>query len=218
MVPLARRLARTWDVCAPDLPGYGMSPHPPRPLSIPALADALRAWMDCLGLERAHLVGNSMGCQVITMLVARCPERVGRLALFGPSMDPRVLPLLRLGLRGAVNMLFEQVAFYPVLVGDYLRAGVRETFAGLQESIYAPTLAQMRDVSAPALVIRGEHDWLVTQAHCQSAAQALPRGRMATLAGGGHVVHYSAPEAAAALVSAFLEGRGGFDDDNRTSV
>ena len=53
------------------------------------LSGALSAWMEGIGVERATLVGNSMGCQVIAELAACHPERVERAVLQGPTMDPR---------------------------------------------------------------------------------------------------------------------------------
>src|SRR5436190_17187630 len=64
MIPLAERLAERTYVYAPDLPGFGKSDHPNRPLDIAGLADALAGWMRATGITRAALIGNSMGCQV----------------------------------------------------------------------------------------------------------------------------------------------------------
>src|SRR5436190_2195210 len=64
MLPLAERLADHAHVYAPDLPGFGKSDHPERPLDIAGLADGLAAWMHVTGIPRAALIGNSMGCQV----------------------------------------------------------------------------------------------------------------------------------------------------------
>ena len=71
MIPLAARLAAHAHVYAPDLPGFGKSDHPERPLKIAGLADALAGWMRATGLARAALIGNSMGCQVIAELALR---------------------------------------------------------------------------------------------------------------------------------------------------
>jgi 2-hydroxy-6-oxonona-2,4-dienedioate hydrolase len=89
MVPAAERLAHDRRVFVPDLPGFGLSESPPCVLDVAGLSGTLSAWMEGIGLERATLVGNSMGCQVITELAARHPERVERAVLQGPTMDPR---------------------------------------------------------------------------------------------------------------------------------
>jgi pimeloyl-ACP methyl ester carboxylesterase len=45
---------------------------------LPELPDALRAWMDTIGLRRAALVGNSLGCQIAVELAVRRPETIPR--------------------------------------------------------------------------------------------------------------------------------------------
>src|SRR5581483_11388064 len=88
MAPLARSLAPHCRVLAPDLPGFGKSDHPPHVLDVPQLADALIDWMAAVGLPRAALVGNSMGCQIAVDAAVRYPERVERLVLQGVTIDP----------------------------------------------------------------------------------------------------------------------------------
>src|SRR3954471_4860320 len=80
-VPLAEQLVRTRRVLAPDLPGYGRSGSPRRALGIEELANALTEWLDLAELERAPLVGNSLGCQIAVDLAARRPGRVDSLVL-----------------------------------------------------------------------------------------------------------------------------------------
>src|SRR4051794_30941443 len=106
-VPLAERLVRRYAVLAPDLPGYGRSGTPDRALGIEALAEALRAWLDRAELPTASLVGNSVGCQVAVELAARSPERVERLVLVGPTMDPSAPTLLRQSVRLARDLVHE---------------------------------------------------------------------------------------------------------------
>lgn len=89
MVPIAERLAPYNRVFAPDLPGFGRSERPLQALDVAGLSDALSNWMGEVGLERAALVGNSMGCQVIADLAVRYPARVARAVLQGPTMDPK---------------------------------------------------------------------------------------------------------------------------------
>src|SRR3954451_20660458 len=88
MLPLAQSLARWFFVIVPDLPGSGRSEKPPTPLGIGGLAEALAGCLDVLELERPALVANTMGCQVITELAFRFPDRAGPLTLVGPTVDP----------------------------------------------------------------------------------------------------------------------------------
>ena len=60
MVPLAKALAPSYRVHAPDLPGFGDSEKPPQVLNLAELTDCLVAWTRACGLERAVFLGNSV--------------------------------------------------------------------------------------------------------------------------------------------------------------
>jgi len=81
LMPTAQALAPRWTNVVPDLPGYGRSERPDRVLDIPALAEALMAVMDALEIDKAVLVGNSMGCAISLEVAHAAPERVERLVL-----------------------------------------------------------------------------------------------------------------------------------------
>lgn len=79
-------LAERYRVIVPDLPGYGRSSKN-LDLSDPfgSLADAIRGFLDVLGLDRAHLVGNSYGGACALRLALDTPHRVDKLVLMGPG-------------------------------------------------------------------------------------------------------------------------------------
>jgi pimeloyl-ACP methyl ester carboxylesterase len=85
-LPLFWDLARDHHVFAVDLPGFGESGKPVRPLHPAYFARWLVAWMKVVGLERAHLVGNSMGGRIALEVGLRSPEVVDRLVLLAPSL------------------------------------------------------------------------------------------------------------------------------------
>jgi pimeloyl-ACP methyl ester carboxylesterase len=88
MVPTIEVLGRYRHVYAPDLPGFGRSGGPRAPMDIPGLAASLAGWMRAAGIEKADVVAHSFGCQIAAEFAARNPERVGRLALLGPTGNP----------------------------------------------------------------------------------------------------------------------------------
>jgi pimeloyl-ACP methyl ester carboxylesterase len=69
--PVLTRLEQHHDVLALDLPGYGRSPPLDVEPTVPALVDAVQRTLDDAGLERPHLVGNSMGGWIAAELAAR---------------------------------------------------------------------------------------------------------------------------------------------------
>ena len=94
-------LAGRFRVVAVDLPGFGDSDKPiGAAYDAPFFADAMIDLLDALELDRADLIGNSLGGRVALEVALRDPERVGRLALLAPSLawrrPRRWAPALRL--------------------------------------------------------------------------------------------------------------------------
>ncbi len=124
-IPLAERLAGSFDVYLPDLPGHGMSETPPKPLDVDDLAAELIDWMDAIGIARASLVGHSMGCQVAVQIAIRQPPRVDRLILIGITPDPGARGTLQQVRRFVIGGAYERFSLNYHLVKDYVRMGAR---------------------------------------------------------------------------------------------
>ncbi len=207
MVPTADRLAAAgnFTVAALDLPGFGRSDSPREVLNVPQLADALLAWMDVESLERAHFLGNSFGCQIIADLAARYPDRIDRLILTGPALDPAIrrfwLPPWRL-LRDAIR----EPGLIPVVLYDFFEMGPRRAVGTYWHALRDRIEEKLPAISAPALVLRGEHDPIASQAWCDRVARLIPAGgaHCETLPGGSHAIPYSAPDWVARRATAFF--------------
>lgn len=100
-LPTVVALAGEFRTIAVDLPGFGDSVKPISAAYDPAyFASTMVALLDALELERAHVIGNSMGGRVALELGLSAPDRVDRLGLLAPSLawlrDRPWAPLLRL--------------------------------------------------------------------------------------------------------------------------
>jgi pimeloyl-ACP methyl ester carboxylesterase len=129
-LPTLAALADSHQVIAVDLPGFGDSDKPiGAPYDAPWFARALVGLLDELGLERANLVGNSMGGRVAIELGLVAPERTGRIALLSPALawlrDRRWALVVR-ALRPELGLL--QLAPRPVVEGV-----VRRLIPGAQD-------------------------------------------------------------------------------------
>jgi pimeloyl-ACP methyl ester carboxylesterase len=83
----AAALSRHYRVHALDLPGFGSSCKPATaPYNAAYFADSVLGVMDALGIERGHLVGNSLGGRVAIEVGLRAPERVYGLGLLCPAV------------------------------------------------------------------------------------------------------------------------------------
>lgn len=85
MLPPLWDLARDHRVIAPDLPGFGGSSKPIRSYDFPFFASWLKAFMDALGIEKASLVGNSLGGRIALEAGLSLPDRIDRMVLLCPS-------------------------------------------------------------------------------------------------------------------------------------
>ncbi|HXZ64627.1 MAG TPA: alpha/beta fold hydrolase [Streptosporangiaceae bacterium] len=79
-------IARRFRAVMMDLPGYGRSAaRPPAGHFFTIAAGALAGLLDHLGVEKVHLIGNSLGGGTAVRFALDCPDRVGRLVLMGPG-------------------------------------------------------------------------------------------------------------------------------------
>lgn len=215
MVPLARRLAADVPVYSPDLPGFGLSGKPRRILTVPGMADALAAWMDSMGIGRAALVGNSLGCEVLVALAVRHPDRVERLVLQGPTPDPEQASALRQVMLFCVTGLFERWSLGWIALADYLRGGVWryiQTFRHMQAYRVDEALPR---IAVPVLVVRGSRDFLVPQAWVDRIVHRLPAGRLVVVLGAAHGMSYSHSRQLRNAILPFLLGRDDRSPDAR---
>lgn len=109
-LPTIWDLSRDHRVIALDLPGFGESGKPLRPLHAAFFARHVVAVLDALGIEGARLIGNSMGGRVALEVALRSPDRVEAIALLAPSMAFR---RFRFGV-GLVRLIRHELAFLPI--------------------------------------------------------------------------------------------------------
>ncbi len=210
MMPVAACLATAFRVHVPDLPGFGDSAHPRTILDVDGLADGLAGWMAAAGIARAALLGNSFGCQVILALAERHPSRVTCCVLQGPTAPPEERTWFWQAVRWRQNNRFNPPELGPVSYGDYRRAGYLRTLRTFQFSLRDRPEERLPRVAAPALVVRGQCDPICREDWAQRVARDLVNGSLAVIPGVAHTLVFTAPEALAAVASAFAHGIIGF--------
>jgi pimeloyl-ACP methyl ester carboxylesterase len=141
---VAERLAERHLVIAPDLIGHGDSATPRGDYSLGAHAAVIRDLLSALGIERATMVGHSLGGGVAMVYFWQFPERVERLALVSSGgLGDEVSPLLRsAALPGASALI--SLATHRLVTGNLDRAGValreRGSWVGAQLQAVARAL------------------------------------------------------------------------------
>ncbi len=209
LLPTAERLAAEFRTFVPDLPGNGRSEGPRAPLTIGEQADALLAFCDAVGVERATFVGNSMGCQVLTELVVRAPERVDRSVLVSPAGGRHSRPLPRALGQMAVDAVLEPPSIGLVSVPDYLRFGLVRSFQQFSAMTKFPALDRFVSMAGPALTVVGSRDPLVPGPDRVAEVVALcpPGHDFVVISGSAHAVNYSHPDVLAHVIREWAAGR-----------
>lgn len=223
-------LAQAFRAVALDLPGFGLSERPQdRSLSLSTLAEIVRGLLDHLGVERAHVVGHSLGGMVGARLAAGFPQRVGKLVLVASPLQmaaPGLLaaPLLEplwataLGLLLAHRPLRELIwrsgyydpaaltaedrehYFLPSRIQGYSRC-----LLGLLRSLPHDPPPELSRLSLPVLILWGEADRAFTSpARGRQLRDGLPDGRLQVIPRAGHMLLEERPQEANAAILAFL--------------
>ncbi len=205
MVPIAERLAPYHRVFATDLPGFGRSEGPLQTLDVAGLADALSDWMGEVGLERAALVGNSMGCQVIADLAVRHPGRVERAVLQGPTMDPLGRSAPRQVGRFLLDVPREPLSLIPIELLDYLSVGTRRAWRTFRYALEDRIEKKLPNMRVPTLVVSGSRDPIVPQRWAKEVVELLPMGRLCVIPGAAHAANYGWAAECAHVIQAFLD-------------
>jgi pimeloyl-ACP methyl ester carboxylesterase len=220
LMPTAERLAPAFRSLVPDLPGYGRSADPPRTLGIPALAEATLGFLDALGIRRATLVGNSMGCPVICEVVRIAPDRVDRAVLVSPSGGRHNQPLGRAIGQLVMDALREPPGLARVAVPDYVRFGPVNTLRLFRAMSDYPTLERFLALSRPTLAVLGSRDPLVPgRARVEAVADRAPDHlSLVVILGAAHALNFSHPGELANVVASWLADREIVDDPHQPGL
>ncbi len=205
--PTLREMARR-DLCcttiAPDLPGFGKTEGPPEALDMDGLADWIIELMDARNIARAHLAGNSMGCQVIMALARRYQDRVGGLVLQGPTTGDRLVPPWRYVIGLAADAVNESLWYNLKLVKMYSQMGIPRYMATVGHMLSDDPIAHAKEITAPCLVIRGGHDAIVSDLTARQLTAALPDAVYTPLDHAAHAIEFNNPEAFTDAMITFL--------------
>ena len=189
-----RRRSLTCSTIAPDMPGYGRSMGAPRDApGMEELADWLVRLLDQRGIERAHLAGNSMGCQVALAMARRYGKRVGGLVLQGPTTGNRIVPPWRYALGLISDTIYENPAYSMRLLKMYTQMGPYRYAITVKKMLEDDPFANIEQVKAPCLVIRGGNDTIVSDEVARRLTATLPDAVYLPLDHAAHAIEYNNP-------------------------
>jgi len=214
-------LSRDFRVLAPDLPGFGKSACPAHLEKhiMPWYADLLAEFLDRLGVEKAVVVGNSMGGSIAAWLALRHPEKVDKLVLVDAAGTRGGL----LGLMKGMAQMTPSSMLIPMLhlvfpVNPERLAGQPESEqkrVELAELRYKSELAkcssqlmkwsavsigkdlpekELGKISAATLIIWGSNDDLLNPKTAEKFRQKISGSQVVVIAGGVHTPMQWKPE------------------------
>lgn len=206
---LHRQLARTHTVVSLDLPGFGGLPKPTGNPDVETVAAALGEVLASLDLERAVLVGHSMGAQWAVETAIRRPDLVSRVVIIGPVADVEHRTVLAQTRALGLDALREPPAVNAVVFSDYVRCGISWYLAQLRHMLAYPIEERITRLTAPLLIIRGASDPIAGLRWCRLLRQQASNAALVLVPGHHHVVQQSAPRAVASAILAHSAGHAG---------
>ncbi len=226
-----------WDIVVPQLKGLrkitpdnrdighsGLARHD---YSVQDMAKDVLALLGCLGLERAHLVGHSLGGKVAQEVALLAPARVDRLVLVASSARHDVSSeslldhWIRLRESVADDLVFvesmcfcamgptalEHVALRDAAEMWMMKTGLQTPAAfvrNVRASLAANTLNRLGDIQAPTLVIYSDRDRIFGKSHGEQLVDGIPGAEGVLMEGCAHAPMAERPAEFARIVQEFL--------------
>jgi pimeloyl-ACP methyl ester carboxylesterase len=198
-------LADVAHVHAPDLTGHGRSTGASR-ASIRAYADLVCAFLDALALERAIIVGHSMGGAIAQTLALEYPARVLGLGLVGTGARLRVRPAFLDGVLDDFPTTAHQITqaeFAPsaderlkqLSENQLLECSPQVVHDDLAACDAFDVIARVGEMLAPTLILCGREDQMTPVKYSEFLAAKIPHARLELIDGAGHLAMLEQPEA-----------------------
>ena len=220
-------LSSKYKVIIFDNRGMGNTTAPPGNFSIAQFANDTAGLMAALGIEKAHILGWSMGSFVAQELAIRYPERVNKIILYAGDCggkeavmpSPQVLKDLtntsgspeERGMR-LFNLLFpkdwlsKQPAFYkwfPIPKETSLPENIERQAQAI--ATWPGACDRLGSIKSPALVVTGTEDVIAPPENAFILAQKINGSWLVQFEGAGHGLMYQYPDRLAKIVADFIE-------------
>ncbi|MGE8499471.1 MAG: alpha/beta fold hydrolase [Pseudomonas sp.] len=224
----ARHFTTRYRVIAVDLPGFGNSDRPRASYDVGTQVERLATFTQALGIQRLHLVGNSMGGHISALYAARYPQQILSLGLFAPSgiHAPHKSELFTRLENGEPNPLvvrtpedfealldfvFVEPPALPASVRHYLAeraAGNADHYQAVFEQLvsrYIPLEPELPKIKAPTLLLWGKQDRVLDASSIEVMQPLLQRASVVVMEHCGHAPMIERPKETAAHYQAFLD-------------
>ncbi|OGT51136.1 MAG: hypothetical protein A3E84_04825 [Gammaproteobacteria bacterium RIFCSPHIGHO2_12_FULL_42_13] len=212
-----------------DNRGAGRSSTPDYPYTIEMMANDTIELMDALHIEKAHILGHSMGGGIAMQMALLAPKKINKLIVVSSrpciGEPARMYFAMREKLKKQ-NISEGLLAEYmmPILFGEKFlsnQANVKgfaqwtvrnpnpQSMIGYHHQLHASSTrdisGELHNISAETLLVNGTEDALVPYLYAQNLAKKFQRGKLVTLPECGHMPHVEYPEKLAEVVMEFIQ-------------
>ena len=167
--------------------------------------------MDKVGVERATLLGNSLGCPIIGEFIDHFPDRAERAILVSPAGGLYNQPPVRAS-RSSSWTPCASPGMGKFVITDYLSYGPVATFNLIRSMLAYPTTERIAELTLPTLVVLGSRDPFVSERWIKRRAVGLPHVTAVTIHGAAHAINYSHPEQLANVIRSWMADQPIVDD------
>ena len=221
--PLFAHLPGSLRAIALSQRGHGDSDRPGTGYRAKDFADDVAAFMDALDIERAVLVGHSMGTQGAQRFAIDHPERMLGIALIGgfatlrgngPVEEFWTSDVARLSdpIDPALARAFQESTLAQPIPPEFLDTAVAESLkvparvwrAAFEGFLEDDVLPELGAIAAPTLIIWGDQDAICSRAMQDALVGAIPCATLVVYAGAGHATHWEEPRRIAADLVTFV--------------
>ena len=222
-------LAPKYHVYVPDQIGFGQSDKPIMNYRVATLVEFLNQFYKKLGIEKATVVGNSLGGWAAASFAISYPEKIDKLVLVsaagytskrwgGPELNKELYSLLNPSTTADLKRTMSLVFYNKALVSDQavemfftskLKKGDSYTINAFIESVlrgedYIDD--KVKTIKAPTLLIWGREDGLTPVGIAEAYVQDIPGAQKVIIEKCGHVAQLEKPAEFNAALLKFLEG------------
>ncbi|MGR3425636.1 MAG: alpha/beta fold hydrolase [Sagittula sp.] len=217
-LPFLQKLAETYEVIAPELPGFGDTGGADNLEDIADLVLKMRRVLSTLAEDGpVTLIGHSLGGMFAAEIAAFCPDLVERLVLvnsYGFWMEDHPMPDYFVMQEDALNAALWSTKDAE-RIASLRGAFMEETDRNIGENRAAATRfmwplpdrglrRRLGYITAPTLVLHGTDDGLIPEAHAKAMADAIPGARYVPIRDAGHYPMIEAEDDCLSEVRAFL--------------
>lgn len=217
-----KALSGQFRVIVPDLRGHGQSGVGGLPYSVAQFADDMRAVLDGLKVDRAHVCGHSLGGMVAQQLALDAPQQVETLILAETSYGTGSTPLeawatrltnmvlRRVSIRRQASLFAASMCRHDRSLAPYVLDEIsafhdqEEVYTSIWRAVTGfSSVNRLGELKMPTLVMVGERN-RQTHAQARNLARRLPDAEVKIVPQAGHLLQLEQPEAFNKIVTHFL--------------